>query len=228
MKRPGLPVNISLLVLMLVAAILAWMFTPTRFLADQLPPIQLKQSVPTHFGEWRELTNGPAQIVDPSSQRLIDAIYTETLSRTYVNKDGYRIMLSIAYGRDQRDSLQLHQPEVCYPAQGFQLLKKEKVSLALNSHNVSGTRIATRLGSRSEPVTYWTNVGEKVFRGGLNKKFAEMHYGMHDLIPDGMLFRVSSIDDNSERAYAIQERFAREIIESINPASRPRFAGTDL
>lgn len=228
MKRPSSAINGFLLALMMLAAGLAWMLTPTRFLADQLPPLKLKQIVPTSFGEWRELSTGPAQIVDPSSQSLIDAIYTETLSRTYVNRDGYRIMLSIAYGRDQRDSLQLHQPEVCYPAQGFQLLNKEKVSLALNSHRISGTRIATRLGSRFEPVTYWTNVGEKVFRGGINKKLAEMQYGLHDLIPDGMLFRISSIDDNSQRAYANQESFAREIVESINPGSRPRFAGTDM
>ena len=33
---------------------------------------------------------------------------------------GRQIMLSIAYGEDQRDGMKLHYPEVCYPAQGFQ------------------------------------------------------------------------------------------------------------
>ena len=30
-------------------------------------------------------------------------------------------MLSLAYGDDQRADLTAHKPEVCYPAQGFQL-----------------------------------------------------------------------------------------------------------
>ncbi len=225
MKRPSPAINGLLLALMVMAASLAWMFTPTQFLADKLPPLKLKEVIPTKFGEWRELTTGPAQIVDPSSQTLIDAIYTDTLSRTYINSEGYRIMLSIAYGRDQRDSLQLHQPEVCYPAQGFQVLSKERTDLQLTDNIIGSTRIATRLGNRHEPVTYWTIVGENVFRGGINKKMAEMQYAMKGYIPDGMLFRVSSIDENTQRAYAHQERFARDIIDSINPTSRARFAG---
>jgi EpsI family protein len=39
----------------------------------------------------------------------------------YVNASGYRIMLSLAYGSDQRGALQAHKPEVRYPAQGFTL-----------------------------------------------------------------------------------------------------------
>ncbi|ARV20398.1 hypothetical protein AEP_03478 [Curvibacter sp. AEP1-3] len=225
MRRPGPAINSIILVLMMLAAGLAWVFTPTLFLADQLPPLKLKQIVPSSFGEWRELTTGPAQIVDPSSQTLIDAIYTETLSRTYVNKDGYRIMLSIAYGRDQRDSLQLHQPEVCYPAQGFQVLTKERVGLELPARSVASTRITTRLGNRNEPVTYWTMVGEQVFQGGINKKLAEISYAKEGLIPDGLLFRVSSIDPEAPRAFSEQQKFSAELVAALPQDFVARFAG---
>jgi hypothetical protein len=40
-----------------------------------------------------------------------------------VNAGGSRIMLSFAYGGDQHGSLLAHNPEVCYPAQGFVLKK---------------------------------------------------------------------------------------------------------
>lgn len=228
MKRPSTLINSLLMALMVMAAGLAWALTPTRFLADELPPLVLKESVPASFGEWRKLPSSFAQIVDPASQTLIDAIYTETLTRTYVNREGYRIMLSIAYGRDQRDSLQLHQPEVCYPAQGFQVLSKERVALDLPTRNIAGTRLTTRMGNRHEPVTYWTMVGEDVFRGGINKKLAEMRYAGKGYIPDGMLFRVSSIDTDTERAFAKQMDFVREVIGSILSTKQNRFAGPVL
>ena len=40
-------------------------------------------------------------------------------------------MLSIAYGKNQSDALQLHKPEICYPAQGFTLLAKQNTPLDL-------------------------------------------------------------------------------------------------
>jgi len=66
--------------------------------------------------DWREDPQRIVQVVDPQTRELLDKLYSETLSRTYVNANGYRIMLSLAYGSDQRDSLQVHKPEVCYPA----------------------------------------------------------------------------------------------------------------
>ena len=109
-------------------------------------------------------------MVDPQQQELIDKIYTQTLSRTYVNPSGYRIMLAIAYGDDQRDAMQLHYPEVCYPAQGFSLKGKEKGTVATENGIIPVTRILTNLGQRNEPVTYWTTVGDQVFRGGIREE----------------------------------------------------------
>ena len=75
----------------------------------------LEAMVPQRFGGWVNEPNQSSQIVDPETKSLLDRIYTETLTRTYVNKSGYRIMLSLAYGSDQRGGLQAHRPEVCWP-----------------------------------------------------------------------------------------------------------------
>ena len=58
-------------------------------------------------------------MVNPQTQELLDKLYSEVLTRVYVNASGYRIMRSLAYGFDQRGAMQAHMPEVCYPAQGF-------------------------------------------------------------------------------------------------------------
>lgn len=217
--------HIVLLLLMVLAAGLASALRPTISLADERPPISLKTMVPSAFGDWRELPNMSAAIVDPTQKALLDQIYSETLTRTYVNRDGYRIMLSIAYGKNQSDALQLHKPEVCYPAQGFALLTKEASTLELSGLPIATTRLQTSMGQRFEPITYWTVVGDRITTSGVNKKLTEMRYALSGRIPDGMLVRVSSIDTTVDRAYAIQGQFARQMVQAIGPEVRKRFAG---
>lgn len=217
--------NIVLLLLMLLSAGLASALRPTISLADERPPISLKTMVPAAFGDWQEQLNMSAAIVDPTQKQVLDKIYSETLTRTYVNKTGYRIMLSIAYGKNQSDALQLHKPEVCYPAQGFALLDKQAGTLDLTGKPIAATRLQTSLGQRVEPVTYWTVVGDHVTKGGIDKKLTEMRYALTGRIPDGMLVRVSSIDPGTDKAYAVQAQFSKQLVQAIAPALRNRFAG---
>ncbi len=217
--------NIVLLVLMLVSAALGAALRPTISLADERAPIDLKAMVPTAFGDWREEVDVVARVINPQQKGVIDKIYSQTLSRTYTNKEGYRIMLSIAYGKNQSDALQLHKPEICYPAQGFTLLNKQQYQLDLLGHLIAVTQIETSLGQRFEPVTYWTVVGDHITTGSTDKKLTEMRYALTGVIPDGMLVRLSSIDKNTGDAYALQRQFANAMVESIDPKHRIRFAG---
>lgn len=220
--------NIALMTLMLIAAGLGSTLRPTVSIADERPPINLKKMVPTAFGDWQEQLNLSAQIIDPQQKQLLAEIYTETLSRNYVNKQGYRIMLSIAYGKNQSDALQLHKPEICYPAQGFVLQNKQAGKLNLLGVPITAIRLETYLGQRFEPVTYWTVVADHITQSGIDKKLTEMRYAAAGKIPDGMLVRVSSIDTDSATAYGLQAQFANDMIQAIAPEHRSRFAGTSL
>src|SRR5262245_7487446 len=75
------------------------------------PKYVLEQHVPARFGAWQEVKQ-VTQLVNPQTQELLDKLYSQLLNRTYVNRDGYLIMLSLAYGDDQRGGLQAHMPEV--------------------------------------------------------------------------------------------------------------------
>jgi len=44
-------------------------------------------------------------------------------------------------------------------------------------------------------------------------------------IPDGLLFRVSSIDENTPRAYAIQDQFIADLLKAVNDKDRKRLSG---
>ena len=87
-----------LLGLMLLSASLGAALKPTIFLSDELPAVHLDSMLPKAFGEWQELPVTLTQIVNPQQQETLEKIYSETLSRVYVNREGYGVMLSVAYG----------------------------------------------------------------------------------------------------------------------------------
>lgn len=221
-------INIGLLVLMLCSAGGAIALRPSHKVADFAPGIDLATLIPSQIGEWKEENRVQNLVVDPGQIAMLEKIYTQTLTRTYKNKQGDRIMLSIAYGNDQRDGMQLHKPEVCYPAQGFLVVNKQTGTLQLDTegaNNIPVTRLETVLGNRYEPVTYWTTVGEHVYSGMIDKKIAEMRYGLAGKIPDGMLIRISSIDTQTKSAYALHAGFASEMLMAVPESYRTRLAG---
>lgn len=212
--------------LMALAAAAAKVVTPTIYLSKSLPALNLNTTIPAQFGGWIEEKNLVSHVVNPQSQELINKLYAQMLSRTYVNNKGERIMLSIAYGVDQRDGLQMHYPKVCYPAQGFQVQSNRQSVLSTSRGDIAVTRLETNLANqRYEPVTYWTTIGDKVVADGLNKKIIEMSFGFKGEIPDGLLFRVSSIDMDTAHAFLIQDSFVNSLISVLGHSDRKRLMG---
>lgn len=218
--------SLLLCVLMVASAGMAVALRPHQRISDLGPKFELPTLIPESFGEWRSEPISAAQIVDPQQKEMLDKIYSQTLTRTYVNPQGYRIMLSIAYGSDQTDTTQVHRPELCYPAQGFVLHDRYPDTLQLGNGTIPVTRLFTSLGERKEPVTYWIMIGETVIKSGtLEKKLVELGYGLRGNIPDGILIRVSSIDADTTHAYAMQNQFSNQMIDAVAPALRWRVAG---
>ena len=185
----------------------------------------LETTVPKQFGAWNLDERQVVQVVNPQTQELLDSLYSQILTRTYVNPQGYRIMLSLAYGDDQRGGLQAHKPEVCYPAQGFKLTSSVSAQIATVFGAIPGRRLTPNLGQRYEPITYWFNVGNIPVENKLQKRWAEMLLVFTGRAPDGLLFRVSSIDTDSARAFAAQEQFVKDLIASVPAATRNRLSG---
>lgn len=221
MKRTAL----ILAALMLASSVLATMLKPTQKLADLQPREKLETLVPMEFGDWRGMSVDSLVLPDPQTLALLDRIYTDTLSRTYTNSKGSRIMLSIAYGDDQRDGMEMHYPEVCYPAQGFQSKAESQVNIATPHGVIRAKRLEMAMGQRYEPITYWTMVGTYPTAMGIQKKINEMRYSFSGVIPDGMLVRVSSINRDPEQAYRDQEAFVQAMLGALSPQARLRLSG---
>lgn len=210
---------------MIAASVGAIVARPSARLSDAGPAVVLEQLVPRAFGDWREDPLQPAQVVNPQTRELLDKLYSQVLARVYVNRSGYRIMLSLAYGSDQRGGLQAHRPEVCYPAQGFEVRSNEAALIRTGFGEIAGRRLFTALKAREEPLTYWFTIGERPVQGKLQRRLAQLSFGLSGRIPDGMLFRVSSIDRDRERAYAMQEQFINDLLGAVPALDRRRLSG---
>ena len=210
--------------LMALASVAGFAARPTAP-AGGAPVIVLERAVPKSFGDWKELPEATVQVVNPQTQELLDKIYSQILTRTYVNSAGYRIMLSLAYGDDQRSELQAHKPEVCYPAQGFTLRENTPADIATPFGTIPGRRLDTTLGPRREPVTYWFTMGTKTVRSKTEQRLLEIRLGLTGTVPDGLLFRVSSIDGEPAHAYAEQDAFVSALLGAVNEKDRARLGG---
>ncbi len=220
-------VAVTVAALMLVASVGSIAARPTAKAVDKGEVISLETMVPKTFGDWSELREQGAQVVNPETEALLNKLYSQILTRTYVDKQGYRVMLSMAYGDDQRGGLQAHRPEVCYPAQGFKLGRVEESMLPTPFGSIGVRRLTTSLGDRHEPVTYWLTVGDQIVRSALDRRIAQIRLGLTGQIPDGLLFRVSSIDPDNDRAFRMQQKFVADMMTAVPGQTRKLLSGLE-
>jgi EpsI family protein len=189
------------------------------------PRYVLEDTVPRQFGDWRMLPAAGNQVVNPQTQQLLDKLYSQIVTRTYVNSQGYHVMLAMAYGDDQRGDLQAHKPEVCYPAQGFKLHSNEPAQVTTPYGPIASRRLNTSQGARKEPITYWFTMGDQAVKSKFEQRMIEIRLGLTGQVPDGLLFRVSSIDDSPERAWRMHEAFVADLLKAVSPRDRTRLSG---
>lgn len=210
--------------LMIAGSIGALVAHPDRIAVTPGPTFSLDAMIPRDFGEWRAEARGIVQLVNPQQQAALDAVYGQVLERVYVNSAGYRIMLSVAYGSDHRGSFRTHEPEYCYPGQGFVLHRREVMALETPFGELPVRRLFTTKGPRHEPVTYWIKIGDKVIRPS-QSKLVELGYILTGRTPDGMLFRVSSIDPEQRRANQMHDQFINQLLQDMSPEERKYLIG---
>jgi len=212
-------------VAMLCCAALASAWRPV---AVAQPGFQLEALIPAQFGGWRVDTTVVPIAPTPDVQQNLDKLYGQIVSRAYVNEGGERMMLVVAYGGDQSDSLKAHRQEVCYTAQGFTIRDLHGDVLKVQGASVPLVRMHAQKDGRSEPVSYWFTMGDHVVIGRLDRLIAQIGYGLAGKIPDGLLVRVSNVSRDVPASYAAQDDFMRALLSTLAPTDRLRVAGLTL
>ena len=209
---------------MSAASVSGVLMRPKR-LADEDQVFELETIFPAAFGRWRTDTVAVA-FVRPATERTVEqGIYDQVLERTYVSVDGWRVMLSVAYGGEQTGGLELHWPEVCYRYGGFSVRPEPGLTMAAGAMRFPVARLFAERPGRPEPITYWVVFGGQAIADASTYRLRRLDFGVRRNVPDGLLVRVSSIDPDLDRAFSLQAAFIDEMLQALSPAVRARVIG---
>ncbi len=211
---------------MLAVAVFSAVFKP-RPVADAQArtAVPLESLFPTAFGDWRQNLAGAVLIRPAFEQARQFQMYDQVLERSYVNAQGQVVMLSVAYGRQQSVGLQMHRPEVCYKAGGFEVGDVSEAVLRLAGRDMPITHMVARLPGRPEPVMYWRLLGDTPVANEAQFKLRQLRLGVSGGIPDGLLVRISSIDEDVPAMQQLHAAFAQAMVQAMTPAQQQRVLG---
>jgi len=219
-------------VALLATAAMAQVLTPRELMATTSPPPDLASIIPKQFGTWTlvpsivPITPGePEGYVQPDT--LSAKFYGQEVSRGYTDGNGNIVMLLVAYGPVQNQRLRAHRPEICYTAAGFRIIEKTSAEVSYQGASVplKMTRLVAERESRFEPISYWMRVGNDIATGAVDHQLLRLKYGLHGIIPDGALMRVSTIGLPRDASYQLQDRFIRDLLGAVPPQNKKFFTG---
>ncbi|MBS0505304.1 MAG: EpsI family protein [Proteobacteria bacterium] len=187
---------------------------------------RLDPAIPKAFGKWK--ARDSEGIVAPQSEDSLAAkLYNQSVSRMYEDPDGNVVMLLIAYGNTQSDTLQLHRPEVCYPAFGFEITENMPAQIPIgHGATVPGRNLVASVPGRDERITYWTRVGEYLPVSNSEQREMRFKTSLAGIIPDGVLVRISNMLTEDGPAFALNGQFATELLAAVPPSVRPALVTT--
>jgi len=208
---------------LLATAAIGFALKPRR-VEKLLGSAKLESLVPATFGDWKyEAASG---MILPPPDQLRDKIYSQMVTRAYTRADGAVVMLLIAYSGAQDGTIQVHRPEVCYPASGFRLTTNEAHDTPLTPGLAIPSRyIVAEADLRREQLVYWTRVGDYFPARWSEQRTAVMKENFAGVIPDGVLVRLSTVGGGDERT--LLDAFARDLYAAIGPRLRSVLVGMD-
>ena len=188
---------------------------------------KLESIIPKSFGVWK--AQEAEGIVTPQTEDSLAArLYNQSVGRMYAGPEGRAVMLLIAYGNTQSDTLQLHRPEVCYPAFGFTVTENRPARFDLGRGAfVPGRNLVATAPGRDERISYWTRIGEYLPTSNSEQRQMKFRIALSGIIPDGVLVRISNTEADDTEGFALNERFAADLLQAVPAAVRPALITSD-
>ncbi len=188
---------------------------------------KLNEILPAKLEGWT--SRDVSDLVAPETPDSLAArLYGETVGRIYHQEStGDQVIMLMAHGDVESNELQLHRPEVCYPAFGFAI--QENTPLSLNfprGVTVPCRRLLATSNDRDETILYWTRLGEAFPTTVGEQRVERLRTAMHRFIPDGLLARFSVIGSDKTASLAIMERFVPNLVMHVAAKERRALIGT--
>ena len=201
------------------AGVAAWRQPHIRL--DYLGPRKLEDLVPKSIDAWNFVA--ASGLVVPPDDQLVRAVYSQLLTRVYWDGRTPPVMLLIAQSGSQTGFLQIHRPETCYTAGGYQISAVTPHPIQIGPKVVPANLMDASAGGAAEHVVYWTRIGNQMPLSWREQKLAVAEQNLRGIVPDAILVRLSCVSDDRDAALAAIDNFARAMLASIPASMRPVF-----
>jgi EpsI family protein len=208
------------------AAAAAYGLRPRRRVSLQ-GAAKLDQILPRQFGEWS--SHDVTDLVAPKTADSMAArLYDETVGRVYTHAaSGTQIMMLLAHGDSQSNDLQVHRPEVCYPAFGFAISDSKRIDLPLSGGvRVPSRRLVATAPGRIENIIYWSRLGEFFPTDGSQQRLDRLTTSVRGYVADGLLARFSSIGSDPAAIFTQIAGFIDDLVRAVPAQDRASLIGT--
>jgi EpsI family protein len=193
------------------AGIAIWRKPEVRL--DYLGASKLETLIPKSIGAWNFVA--ASGLVIPPDDQLQRAIYSQLLTRVYWDGRTPPVMLLIAQSGTQTGFLQIHRPETCYTAGGYQISEIMPHPIRIGSKSLPANAMDASSGGATEHVVYWTRIGNRLPKSWREQKLAVAEQNLEGVIPDAILVRVSAVGQDGDAARAAIDNFVRAMLDSI-------------
>jgi EpsI family protein len=194
----------------------AWLLKPRRYVSLMPPGKKLSDILPLGFDDWR--SQDVSDLVAPETPDSLEArLYGETVGRIYQQQSsGSQVFMLMAHGGIQSNELQIHRPEVCYPAYGFTLTESAPLQIPLaGSVLLPGRKLVAYSNERQETIAYWTRLGENFPTSVQEQRLERLQTAMHHYIPDGLLARFSVVGPDAAVGLRVMMQFIPRLVAHV-------------
>lgn len=188
--------------------------------------VDLEKAIPKRIGPWEQIES-VGNILPKDENSLSSQLYSQMVSRVYGATGRETVMMVIAYGNTQSDTLQLHRPEVCYEAAGFKISHSVPAAFDADKHGrVTGRYLMAEAAYRKEAILYWTRIGDSLPTNRFDQQISKLRAGLDGVVPDGSLVRLSVLVDANQPMPESLPEFANALLSGISEQTRQMLIGS--
>lgn len=189
--------------------------------ASNVEGATFRAGIPDRIEGWT--SRKTAELVLPALDEG-DKLYDNLETRIYQGRGLPAMMVLVAYSSVQQNDIQVHRPEVCYPAAGFPIVSSQNAMLTFERKPIEVREVVADRGGLFERVIYWVRVGDQFPTTWIDQRLAMAAANLKGAIPDGVLVRISTLEEPGSSTI----KDIRAFIDAFLRASPPRFRNSIL
>jgi EpsI family protein len=162
------------------------------------------ESFPTSLGAWQ---GGDVMPVDPDVQAQLPS--AKIIERMYTDPAGHVIDLTLVTAND---SLDIHDPSICLPAQGWKILNSSSMSYGSQAANILDL---DESGQKMTTVYWWTGCYPPKLSNHIWVQYAakiQKHF-VHARELDSLMVRIMS--DSNTNSNATLNNFVQSVMPAV-------------